>query len=128
MRFGAIVLLLALAGCHGPQHVGVDVAFDVDGEENATDAKCIASSGGTCQIDIRGKRPLRVALQPGEMRRFIGIGPGVPICVEAEAAQLADCQPITFADGYARIRKGRYNRVGAKPNPSKLREIGAKPG
>ncbi|MEP9361261.1 hypothetical protein [Sphingomonas sp. KR3-1] len=105
------MLALALAGCHGPERVGVDVAFDVEADGSATSAKCIASTGGACQIDFRGALPQRVVLQPGEMRRFPEIGPGVPVCIAAEAAELSHCQPTTLATGYARIRKGRYNRL-----------------
>jgi hypothetical protein len=104
-------LALILAGCNGVHKVSVDVAFDVDADGRATSAKCVASSGGACQIDFRGAAPMRVVLQQGEMRRFPNIGPGVPVCVEAEAAALEDCRPITLDAGYARIRKAHENRL-----------------
>lgn len=112
MRFRAVLLLLALAGCHGPQRPAVDVAFDVEDDGSATSVKCISSSGGTCQIDFRDAWPKRRVLQPGEMQRFPGIGPGATVCVEAEARALANCRPITLAAGYARIRKERLAGLG----------------
>jgi hypothetical protein len=111
MRLGAMVLMLALAGCQKVEYVGVDVAFDIDPQGRTTSAKCIASSGGTCQIDFRGPAAIRASLQPGEMRRFQGIVPGASVCIEPEAAALAKCEPVTLAAGYARIRRGRYNRM-----------------
>jgi ferric-dicitrate binding protein FerR (iron transport regulator) len=112
MRFRAGLLALALAGCHGAQQkVAVDVAFDVDDDGSATSVKCIASSGGACQIDFRDAWPKHRVLQPGEMRRFSSVGPGATVCVEAEAAALAKCEPIKLAAGYARIRKDRYDRA-----------------
>jgi len=111
MRWSAVVLLLVLGGCGTTQKVGVDMAFDVDPDGGGTSAKCIASTGGSCQVDFRGAMPVRAVLQPGEMRRFDGIGPGVPVCIEPEAAELAKCEPIPLGAGYARIRKGRYDRL-----------------
>ncbi|MDG2535338.1 hypothetical protein P6144_16880 [Sphingomonas sp. HITSZ_GF] len=108
----AVLLLLALAGCHGAQQVGVDMAFDVDDDGGRSSAKCIASSGGACQIEFRGAGAVRTTLQPGEMRSFAQVRPGTVVCIAAELADLARCEPVTLAAGYARIRKGRYNRVG----------------
>lgn len=112
MRVGAVLLMLMLAGCHGAQQVAVDAAFDVDEDGSGTSVKCLSSTGGNCQIDFRGALPKRVTLQPGEMKRYDNIGPGVPVCIEAEASAIAHCQPITLGAGYARIRKARSNRVG----------------
>ncbi|NYT42840.1 hypothetical protein HZY97_18850 [Sphingomonas sp. R-74633] len=112
MRFRAGLLALALAGCHGAQQKpGVDVAFDVDDDGSATSVKCIASSGGTCQIDFRDAWPKRRVLQPGEMRRFSNVAPGASVCVKAEVAALVRCKPIKLAAGYARIRKDQHDRV-----------------
>jgi hypothetical protein len=110
MRWAIGVLALAVAGCQEPKSVAVDVAFDVDADGSGTSAKCIASTGGACQIDFRGALPLRAVLQAGQMRRFHDIGPGVPVCIAAEPADLARCQPTTLASGYARIRKARTSR------------------
>ena len=111
MRLRILLSFLALTACHDPDRVSVDVAFDVDAGGGFTSAKCIASTGNTCQIDFRGATPRRAVLQIGEMRHFKHVGPGAPVCIAAKAADLAGCQPIRLRAGYARIRKERSDSV-----------------
>ncbi|GEM_PF-6603501 len=111
MRWISAGLLLALVACHGPARAGVDVAFDVDSDGSGTSVKCMASTGGSCQIEFGGTQPMRAVMVPGEMRRFVRIGPGAPVCVEAKAADLAGCRPVKLGAGYVRIRKDRPDRL-----------------
>jgi len=111
MRLRILLSFLALTACHDPDRVSVDVAFDVDAAGGFTSAKCIASTGKTCQIDFRGATPRRAVLQVGEMRHFKHVGPGASVCIAAEAADLAGCSPTRLPAGYARIRKERSDRA-----------------
>ncbi len=110
---------LAVAGCSPGQQEDVAASFDVAADGAATRVTCVAASAGACQIDFRGALPVRLALKPGETRRFDDIGPGVPVCVELDPAAFANCEPTMLAAGKSTVRKRKSVRAALAGAPAR---------
>lgn len=96
---------LLLSGCGGGERSALAVSVVADA--GAATVQCIDTSSGLCHVAFATPTPLRGDIRKGESRRFEGVVPGTPMCIEPEAVDLAKCNRTMLKQGTQKVARSR---------------------
>ena len=103
-----LAALLLLGGCGGGERSALAVSIVADAD--AATVTCTDTSSGVCHVAFATATPLRGDIRKGESRRFDGVMPGTPVCIEPEPVDLAKCNRTVIKQGTQKIARSRVTR------------------
>ncbi|TGX55077.1 hypothetical protein E5A73_06500 [Sphingomonas gei] len=96
---------LLLGGCGGGERSALSVSLRA--ESSAATVQCVDTSSGLCHVAFATATPLRGDIPKGESRRFEGVVPGTPMCIEPEPVDLSKCNRTAIKQGTQKIARSR---------------------